>query len=64
MASGSAPLNHEVQKFMKIIMACPLIEGYGQTENTSGCLLGRAFEKHGFMCEIGVIYFLFSLECR
>jgi len=31
MASGSAPLSQDVQKFMKVIMACPLIEGYGQT---------------------------------
>jgi len=31
MASGSAPLNPEVHAYMKAIMCCPLVEGYGQT---------------------------------
>jgi long-chain acyl-CoA synthetase len=35
MVSGSAPLTQEVQGYMKAIMCCPLIEGYGQTENTA-----------------------------
>lgn len=34
MISGSAPLLPDVQKFLKITMCCPLLEGYGQTENT------------------------------
>lgn len=34
MISGSAPLLPDVHKFLKIAMCCPLIEGYGQTENT------------------------------
>ena len=31
MASGSAPITAQVQKYMQKIMGCPLIEGYGQT---------------------------------
>lgn len=31
MGSGSAPLSPETHEFMMAIMACPLIEGYGQT---------------------------------
>jgi long-chain acyl-CoA synthetase len=31
MVTGSAPIKRDVQNFMKTIMACPLIEGYGQT---------------------------------
>ena len=34
MVSGSAPLLPDVQNFLKICMCCPLLEGYGQTENT------------------------------
>ena len=38
MASGSAPLNQEVQAFMEILMSAPLLEGYGSTETTAGVL--------------------------
>lgn len=31
MISGSAPLLPEVHKFLKVTMAAPLLEGYGQT---------------------------------
>ena len=31
MISGSAPLLPEVHKFMKVVIAAPLLEGYGQT---------------------------------
>lgn len=34
MTSGSAPILPHVHSFMKVVMACPLIEGYGQTETT------------------------------
>lgn len=34
MVSGSAPLLPEVHKFLKVTMAAPLLEGYGQTEST------------------------------
>lgn len=32
MGTGSAPIKPETQQFMKILMSCPLYEGYGQTE--------------------------------
>ena len=41
MISGSAPLLPEVHKFMKVVIGCPLLEGYGQTEST-----GAAFITH------------------
>jgi long-chain acyl-CoA synthetase len=34
MASGSAPLLPNIHSFMKVVVACPLMEGYGQTEST------------------------------
>lgn len=41
MISGSAPLLPDVHAFMKVVMCCPLLEGYGQTEST-----GAAFITH------------------
>lgn len=37
--SGSAPLLPEVQKFLKVTMCCPLLEGYGQTESTGASFI-------------------------
>jgi len=31
MASGSAPLLPDVHRFLKVVLAAPLIEAYGQT---------------------------------
>lgn len=62
MISGSAPLLPDVQNFLKICMCCPLIEGYGQTENT-----GAAFITDGsdpVTRQVGgpvvIFYFIFS----
>ena len=43
--SGSAPISPEVLAYMKTIMCCPFIEGYGQTEDTAAVLFGRATDK-------------------
>jgi long-chain acyl-CoA synthetase len=38
MLSGSAPLLPDVQKFLKVVLCAPLVEGYGQTESTGAIL--------------------------
>ena len=50
MISGSAPLLPEVHKFMKVVIAAPLLEGYGQTESS-----GASFVTHGLDPEVGHI---------
>lgn len=32
MTTGSAPISNEVKNFFKIVIGCPMIEAYGQTE--------------------------------
>lgn len=44
MISGGAPLLPDVHNFMKIAMCCPLVEGYGQTENTGAAMLTEALD--------------------
>ena len=42
MVTGSAPIKKDVQVFMKGVLAAPMIEGYGQTENTAGAFVQNA----------------------
>ena len=44
MISGSAPLLPDVHNFMKIVMCCPLLEAYGQTENTGAAFVSDALD--------------------
>lgn len=39
MLTGSAPISPEVMKYMKIVMCCPFVMGYGQTEGLAGSFL-------------------------
>ena len=65
MASGSAPMNPEAIAFLKTIMCCPFIEGYGQTENAAGAILSRAFDTdYGSLVEIGVTEPTFRQEWK
>ena len=45
MVSGSAPLLPEVQKFLKVVLCAPLVEGYGQTESTGALLFSDANDQ-------------------
>ena len=61
MISGSAPLLPEVHKFLKVTMAAPLIEGYGQTESTGASFI--TFAEDPVLAHVGgptVLLFLFS----
>jgi len=37
--SGSAPLDPKLGEFLKICFCCPVVEGYGLTENAAGCCI-------------------------
>ncbi|XP_076458933.1 long-chain-fatty-acid--CoA ligase 5-like isoform X2 [Babylonia areolata] len=39
ITTGSAPLSPEVLGFLRCVVGCPLMEGYGQTENHAICSL-------------------------
>lgn len=44
MASGSAPVSDEVMIFARAAFGCPIPEGYGQTEATSGITCSHPFD--------------------
>ncbi|KAL8612617.1 hypothetical protein ACOMHN_006603 [Nucella lapillus] len=39
ITSGSAPLSPHVLAFLRCVVGCPLVEGYGQTENHAICAM-------------------------
>lgn len=41
MVVGSAPVSPNVMTFFRILLGCPIVEGYGQTEGTAGATIGH-----------------------
>ncbi|XP_059168578.1 long-chain-fatty-acid--CoA ligase 1-like isoform X2 [Physella acuta] len=39
ITTGSAPISGTVLSFLRCIVGCPILEGYGQTENSAVCTL-------------------------
>lgn len=57
MVCGSAPISAETVAYMKAMMCCQLVEGYGQTENTVGALYSHPEDFHlGTLSQISVIF--------
>ena len=44
MLSGGAPLQREVLQRLKVMIGCPLVNGYGQTENAGSALLNSIYD--------------------
>ena len=44
MLSGGAALEHDILQGMKVMVGCPLVQGYGQTENAGSALLNSIYD--------------------
>ena len=44
MLSGGAPLQKEVLQRLKVMIGCPMVNGYGQTENSGSALLNSIYD--------------------
>ena len=44
MLSGGAPLQREVLQRLKVMIGCPMVNGYGQTENAGSALLNSIYD--------------------
>jgi hypothetical protein len=57
MALGIAPMNPEASAFLKMIMCCPFIEVYDQTEDLAAMIFGRAYDtQYGALCKLDITY--------
>lgn len=39
MVSASAPISNEILDFLKVVVCCPIVQAYGQTENTGAATI-------------------------
>ena len=46
VASGSAPLAPHVEKFLKVAMCCPVVQGYGLTETCGASFCAMPVPRH------------------
>ena len=44
MLSGGAALQHDILQGLKVMVGCPLVQGYGQTENAGSALLNSIYD--------------------
>jgi len=44
MLSGGAALQKDILQGMKVMVGCPLVQGYGQTENAGSALLNSIYD--------------------
>uniref|UniRef100_A0A0G4HJJ5 AMP-dependent synthetase/ligase domain-containing protein n=1 Tax=Chromera velia CCMP2878 TaxID=1169474 RepID=A0A0G4HJJ5_9ALVE len=44
MATGSAPLAPNVHEFLKVVLCCPILEGYGLTETCAATCVASRFD--------------------
>ena len=44
MLSGGASLQREILQGLKVMVGCPLVQGYGQTENAGSALLNSIYD--------------------
>ena len=44
MLVGSAPMDDHILNFLRCVLSCTIVEGYGQTETCAGVLLTRTYD--------------------
>lgn len=55
MITGAAPISAEVLDYLKVVVCCPIIEAFGQTESCGGSFLTRYSERfsgYKLTCEL------------
>ena len=44
MLIGSAPMDSYILNFLRCVLSCEIVEGYGQTEDAAGILLTKTYD--------------------